>query len=232
MLPLYDCFRRWSAKGTVWLYSDPHFSDIDQLLMDKRWPSDEEQLKRINSKVGKNDTVVILGDVGNLDWAKQIKGYKVLIMGNHDSGRTNYEYKEKVIYYTIIECPTKSDVITTVREEYPEWDIDRISSTNDHNAWFVTLTNHLFDEVYEGPLMIAEKILLSHEPVNIPWAFNIHGHDHAGWRQQSGSLNVCSNVIDWEPISLNKLFKDGFTSKVPSIHRITINEATKKSLKR
>ena len=36
-----------------------------------------------------------------------------------------------------------------------------------------------FDEIYTGPLFIAEKILLSHEPVyGLPWCLNIHGHDH------------------------------------------------------
>ena len=36
-----------------------------------------------------------------------------------------------------------------------------------------------FDEIYTGPLFIAEKILLSHEPVyGLPWCLDIHGHDH------------------------------------------------------
>ena len=36
-----------------------------------------------------------------------------------------------------------------------------------------------FDEIYTGPLFIAEKILLSHEPVyGLSWCLNIHGHDH------------------------------------------------------
>ena len=41
--------------------------------------------------------------------------------------------------------------------------------------------NHLFDEVYTGPLVIGEKIILSHEPLpNIDWALNLHGHNHNG----------------------------------------------------
>ena len=39
----------------------------------------------------------------------------------------------------------------------------------------------IFDEIYEGPLFISEKILLSHEPVyGLSWCLNIHGHDHNG----------------------------------------------------
>lgn len=38
----------------------------------------------------------------------------------------------------------------------------------------------LFDEIYDGPLLIAKKILLSHEPIyGLPWCLNIHGHDHS-----------------------------------------------------
>jgi hypothetical protein len=39
--------------------------------------------------------------------------------------------------------------------------------------------NGLFNEIYTGPLFIADKILLSHEPVHgLTWCLNIHGHDH------------------------------------------------------
>ena len=38
-----------------------------------------------------------------------------------------------------------------------------------------------FNEIYPGPLMISEKIILSHEPLkNTTFALNIHGHDHNG----------------------------------------------------
>lgn len=34
-------------------------------------------------------------------------------------------------------------------------------------------------EIYTCPLFIADKILLSHEPVHgLTWCLNIHGHDH------------------------------------------------------
>ena len=79
---LYECFKHWSKKGSVWVYSDPHFNDKEAAGYGRI--SDEEQLKLINSKVGKNDTIVILGDVGDIEFARRIKGYKVLICGNHD----------------------------------------------------------------------------------------------------------------------------------------------------
>ena len=75
---------RWYRGGNIWLYSDPHFSDPEMVCLRKNYIGDAEQIKRINSKVGKNDTIIFLGDIGNLDCIKHIKGYKVLIMGNHD----------------------------------------------------------------------------------------------------------------------------------------------------
>ena len=88
----------------------------------------------------------------------------------------------------------------------------------------------LFDEVYEGPLIIGEKLILSHEPVNIPWAFNIHGHIHdIRHKNDKNHFNVCSDVINYTPINFNQWMKQGYLSKIITIHRDTINLATKRS---
>lgn len=175
---LYPPFRKWTEKGTLWIYSDPHFSDPDMVEMRANYIGDDEQVRRINSKVGKHDTIIFLGDIGNVEVVRKIRGYKVLIMGNHDKGVTNY--------------------------------------------------TDIFDEVYEGPLFIAEKLILSHEPIlNLPFAFNIHGHDHSGWDDcGENHLNVCAEHIDYTPVNMNKLLKRGLMSKIESIHRITIDRAT------
>ena len=171
---------RW-CKQTVWIYSDPHFNDEDLECGIKNRPSDEEQVKMINACVGRKDTLIVLGDVGNIEVMKQVRGYKVLICGNHDAGKTNYE--------------------------------------------------EVFDEIYTGALIIGEKLILSHEPVEIPWLFNIHGHDHMG-HERKNHLNVCSDVIGYKPVNLNQFLKSGPMSKVESIHRITIDLATKRARKR
>ena len=179
---VYEIFNERWCKQTVWLYSDPHFGDEDLRAGMPNRPSDEELVKMINAKVGRKDTIIFLGDIGDVEYAKQIRGYKVLICGNHDLGATNYA--------------------------------------------------GVFDEIYTGPLMIGEKLLLSHEPVDIPWAFNIHGHDHAGI-ERAGHLNVCADVIDYTPINMNQLMsKSGILSKTQSIHRQTIDQATKRKKKR
>ena len=93
-----------------------------------------------------------------------------------------------------------------------------------------------FDEIYTGPLFIAEKLVLSHEPICVeagitrnPIAFNIHGHDHSGeYYNDDYHLNICQNVFGYEPLNLKEFIKDGILKSVKSIHREIIDNATNK----
>ena len=88
-------------------------------------------------------------------------------------------------------------------------------------------------EIYTGPLFIGEKILLSHEPIGLPFVVNIHGHDHSNmayYRDGCKYYNVAANVINYQPVSLGKLIKDGLLANIPSIHRITIDRASNKNI--
>ena len=90
---LYDCFQHWGEKNAVWVISDTHFGDKDIQKAFPNRPSDEELIKNINQKVGKTGTLLLLGDVGDIECARQLKGYKVLICGNHDVSLSNYKRK-------------------------------------------------------------------------------------------------------------------------------------------
>lgn len=138
---LYEKFNNWYRGGRIFVYSDPHFADEEMKYIRKNYIGDQEQVDRINKLVHKNDTIIFLGDIGDVEWVKKIHGYKVLIMGNHDRGRTNYERVQS----KFMECTFEYGVREVVMDD-----------------------NHLFDEVYEGPLFISEKILLSHEPIDLP----------------------------------------------------------------
>lgn len=234
MLPgVYDRFQYW-CNQTVWIYSDPHFNDKEQRKMCPYWPDDDEQVKMINSKVGRKDTLIILGDCGDLEYIKKLRGYKVLIMGNHDSGRTNYE-RQVITQLFSKELYTKEQVLDLMKTMYPNCRYTINEGYQLHSPfefWEVTADNCLFDEVYEGPLFIGEKLLLSHEPIDFPFALNLHGHDHSGWVKSANTENFCSNVIDFTPVNLNQFLKAGPTSKINTIHRSTINEATKRKHRR
>ena len=180
---LYKIFDHWHKQGTVWLYSDPHFNaDEDLHIPFPDRPSAEEQIKMINSKVGRKDTLILLGDVGDPECARKLRGYKVLICGNHDAGASNYV--------------------------------------------------NIFDEIYTGPLMISEKIILSHEPLDINWAFNIHGHTHCVEFNRPGHLCVCSDFINYTPVNFNQFIKSGRLKEIVQLHRITIDTATERKAKR
>lgn len=85
-----------------------------------------------------------------------------------------------------------------------------------------------FNEIYSGPLIIAEKIILSHELLDINWAWNIHGHNHNEDSQDKYHTNMASNVVDYKPLNLGKAIKTGVLLQISSIHRQTIDEATKR----
>lgn len=229
---LYEKFKNWSAKGTVWLYSDPHFGDEELRAGIKKRPEDDELVRLINSKVGKHDTLIILGDVGNVDYVRKLKGYKVLIMGNHDAGARNYKRNKVYFKYDANEY-TYEDVKKIALSQPKPLSKSKISIEKGYDVshapfeyFEVEYDNALFDEVYEGPLMIGEKLILSHEPLDINWAFNIHGHTHLLEHNRKGHLCVCADVIDYTPISLNTFIKSGRLQEVETLHRATIDTAT------
>ena len=177
---LYDKFKPWSAKGSVYIISDTHFEDEDCKLMDVNWIEPQEHIDIIKKTVHKCDTLIHLGDVGNPKWLEQIKAYKVLVMGNHDQSATKFK--------------------------------------------------SYFNEVYTGPLFIAEKILLSHEPIisGSMW-YNIHGHDHSNNDKWSyNHMNVASNIFNFKVFNLGKAIKNGMLKDVDGIHRLTIDKAGNK----
>ena len=248
MLPqLYKKFQDWSAKGSVWVYSDPHFGDSDCKIMDPNWITPEEQVKKINDKVKKGDTLIILGDIGNSEYIKRIKaGYKILISGNHDVGLTNYKktvtHEIKEIFAECVdEEKYKIDVAIERKsfhkylyEKYPYAKIniqERYEFHSPFHFFDATIDDNLFDEVYGGPLFISDKILLSHEPIDIPFGLDIHGHVHdglGGLSKDNSKYNVCSNCINYEPQNLSEIIKSGCLKNRDTIHRLTIDEATKK----
>lgn len=234
MLPgIYDAFQHW-AEQTVWIYSDPHFSDEDLECGIKNRPSDEEQIRRINAKAGRKDTLIILGDVGNIECVRKLRaGRKILICGNHDVGATRYK-RELVKEIYDKDKMTREEAIADMQAKYPGWKVWAHEDYDFHSPferWNVYADNMLFDEVYEGALIVGEKLILSHEPVDIPWLFNIHGHDHAG-KKRKNHLNVCSDVIGYEPVNLTQKLKSGLMSAVTTIHRTTIDHATERKAKR
>lgn len=257
--------KRWAPKGsTVWIYSDPHFNDPESIYFrGESYPGDDEQVKRINSKVSPNDTIIFLGDIGDIEFVKKIKGYKILITGNHDKGCSYYqrhceareirvedyldkygagaeldphEEIKKARGKALKELSQLKDFKSLSHKYYTDYD-------SKSNFWILTIDNCLFDEVYDGPVMVNSRLLLSHEPVAVPeYMFNIHGHTHGlplyYYKNIGGKLkkkkkryvNVCAEAINYTPVNLIKMVKEGLLSDIPSIHRITVDRASQRKL--
>ena len=186
IVSLYDCFKPWSAKGSVFIISDTHFDDIDRPFMGYNI-SEQEQMNILKKYLHKNDTLIHLGDVGNPEYLQTLKCYKILIKGNHDQ-------THKFI--------------------------------PDNHNWY-----HYFNEVYNGPLIIAPKLILSHEPIDTTWAINIHGHDHSG-KTDMYHINLAPPNAGYQPFNLGEAIKEGCFAHIEDIHRLTINYATKHSIHR
>lgn len=125
------------------------------------------------------------------------------------------------------------DLISKIKASY------KVLITGNHDKG-ATVYQDYFDEVYDGPLFISDKILLSHERINLPFCINIHGHEHCGESTmdlvgietvigmvQTASFNIASDVVDFKPVRLDELINKYPLKKVKSIHRITIDNAVK-----
>ena len=180
---LYPIFQRWSEKGSVYIISDTHFDDEDRDVMGYRI-TEAEQMGLIKQIAHKNDTLIHLGDVGNPEYFKDIKAYKILILGNHDQSAERFK--------------------------------------------------SYFDEIYTGPLIISDKIIISHEPIyGLDFMYNIHGHDHNVHNiGDDNHMNLAANVCWYMPKNLKDIIQSGVLKKISDIHRVTIDNATlKKELK-
>lgn len=232
---LYKIFDHWHQEGTLFIFSDPHFGDSDLETGIHNRPSAAEIVQRINAKCGRKDTLICLGDVGDVEYVKLLRAKrKILVCGNHDAGSTNYKREiVKRIFDRDIH-PDKAEIRSIMEKEFPGWAI-RIEEDYDFhcpfNRWIAYADNKLFDEVYEGALIVGEKLILSHEPVEVPWLFNIHGHDHKGHKRKN-HFNVCVDVTGYQPINMNQFMKSGAMAHVETIHRTTIDSATIRKQKR
>lgn len=74
---------------------------------------------------------------------------------------------------------------------------------------------HYFDEVYEYPVYLSQKLILSHEPVwpIADFIVNVHGHTHSAIIDSPNHVTVSANDIDYKPFRFNKLH--GVFQKLP-----------------
>lgn len=234
---VYDIFNNiFEEFQTIWLISDTHFGEQDLKENFPKRPSDEDLVKKINSCAGKNDLVIFLGDCGDISYIKKIRANKWLIKGNHDKGKTHYQrvfWKEKFDKEIFATKAQAKEEMNKLHPNYFTYFIDeRFTFTSPFTYWYIIGDNRLFDYVFEGPVILGEKLILSHEPINVSWAYNIHGHNHEKVPSADNGLNICLDAFDYNLLNLNKFLKEGHTSNIQTLHKTIINKQTQKAKRR
>lgn len=233
---VYDFWlEQWKDFQTCWVISDLHFNDKDLRKGHPTRISDDDLVHAINSKVGKRDILFILGDVGDISYLRKLRGYKILIMGNHDAGAENYKRKRisKKFDTSIYQY---DEALLEMKRLYPDCYYNASKEYDFHSPfeyWKINADNNLCDMVISGPLTLGEKLILSHEPIpNLSWALNIHGHNHQGPQQTQFHYNVCVDVMGPTPLNLNQFLKSGPTAHIQPLHRQIIDGATARKARR
>lgn len=250
---LYPHFKELTEGGSIFIYSDPHFGDIDSYrfrhlvkIPDKKdyyakqkgdaceayesfvkrkiKEADDKQIKNINRVCSKNDTLIILGDVGDIECVKKLKaGYKILVLGNHDRGVSYYQRIDRIVEAKLDSADP--EVIKMLEDNgFTKFKFEE-------GVYFKEEDNHLFDEVYNGAVTISSKIILSHEPI-VPcptYLVNLHGHTHDRpfiyTFDGRSYYNFCAEAINYTPVCLGNIIKSGVLKNIPDIHRETIDSA-------
>ena len=202
---LYKIFQHWSKNGSVYLYSDPHFGDWESytfrgLTNNKtKEELDQFQVDNINKVVHKSDTIIFLGDIGDPTLLKKIKGYKVLITGNHDKGSSIYEDYFDEIYTG---CLTISDRIILSHEPIencPQF-LFNIHGHDHSGRDFTTYVLKDYDidmpnnEMTKNYLTCIKNYKLN-------------------------KLNLCAEWINYTPVSLSDIIRSGVLTNISTIHR-------------
>lgn len=170
----------------LWFYSDPHFFHHNIIRFTNRPYSNVEEMNqdlvlRFNSRVGKDDKVIFVGDMfffkrtkeeiqKCLDIYHALNGtHKTLILGNHD----------KSSFYFPFDLTKKSLTLNIADEE--------------------VLVNHYPYRPIDRPEMLKRPI--------DEGKFLIHGHSHDGTRIKNKMINVCCDSWDLFPISIDEISK-------------------------
>jgi len=162
-----------------------------------------------------------------------------------DRASIGYDFSERVQINRLKERCHKNDTLIHLGDvgnpEYMnELKCYKVLIMGNHDQSIEKMKKY-FDEVYSGPLWIAKKLVLSHEPIwlgaeernfGIPIAFNIHGHNHNKSQNYGSaySLNLAQNVFGYLPLNLKNFIEDGGLKNIKNIHRVIIDNAKERGV--
>lgn len=76
-----------------------------------------------------------------------------------------------------------------------------------HDKKSKTWYNNIFDEVYDHPVWLEKRILLSHEPQVVESdVLNLHGHLHGAYLDMDNYWNMNIHMCDYKLVSLKQVY--------------------------
>ena len=199
---LYPTFQRWSEKGSVWIISDTHFADPDSKLMSKNWPTPSEYIALLRQYVHKNDTVIHLGDVGDPKYMDDLPGYKVLIMGNHDSSAS----KLREHFDEVLTQLTDVNIRKSMNETYNEITSEKIRESIKTNDVMIVETINSLEEIEDTAGKLIERLREWCTPY-LPEMEKLHNHELYSKviaTQTSRENIINSGILDNTHVSLSE----------------------------
>lgn len=207
---LYDIFaEKWQSDNKqVFFYSDPHFGDLECCV--KRGQLALNLLEHGN-------TALIISEIAEL-----FQAYRDSVISADDYVKAFDELQIKNINRRCGKASTfvclgdvgNLDCVKRLRPRY------KVLILGNHDAG-VTTYKQVFNEVYDGELLISSKLLLSHVPVFNTNKINLHGHDHCSVDQ----FNMAAESICYVPKSLSEIVATGKLKTVNSLNRKAIDKA-------
>jgi len=184
----------------IYFTSDLHFFHTNILKYDNRPFSNVEEMNKAlidnwNSIIKKDDIVYILGDFGyiqiheGIEILKQLKGKKILILGNHDNHTVNNYYKmgfDLVLQEAVIKCGQKTFKLAHYPYKYSKL-----------KMWWIRITT---GKKYTK--------INKYSPVKGNEDFLLHGHVHSGFEKinlKKKQIHVGCYAWKYAPVSVTQI---------------------------
>lgn len=129
---------------------------------------------------------------------KTLEDYHKAIIENWNKKATN---DDKIVY--VIGDVGKKEAI---EEIFPKLRGRKILIMGNHDTHAKSFYKKYFEEVYNHPVFVSSRIVLSHIPTPTePGVINLHGHTHHVFLKSDRHFNLCPEHHDYTPILFKKL---------------------------
>ena len=178
------------TKGRIFFTSDPHYHHKKVIEYCNRPFETVEDMNITlmnfwNNTVSNNDTVFVLGDFSfagtkkTAEVLRELKGRKILIMGNHD-------YQNRA-------------------ERWAEIGFDEVykNFTLEHNGFIFKMSHFPWKGANTDKRTYESQL----ERDDAKGVFLLHGHVHNVWKQQGNMINVGVDVWGYKPVLIDDIVK-------------------------